>query len=95
MAENYKLVEILTDSAVLVILTDVYDYLMNKIFEENFLRHPSSSIMNYSTDVLSAKKVKAIKLFRSEVLILEKEEEEEEEEPTESELISIDADDED
>ena len=71
----------------------VFGYLMNKILEENVLCHPSSSIMNYSTGVLSAKKVKAIKLFRSEeVLILEKEEEEE---PTESDFISIDSDEED
>ena len=94
MSENYKLVEILTDSAVIVILTGVFGYLMNTIFEENFLYHPSSSVMNYSTGVLSAKKVKAIKLFRSEVLILEKEGKEEQE-PTESDLISIGSDEED
>ena len=46
------------------------------------------------TGVFSAKKVKTITLFAKEVLILKKEEEEEQE-PTESDLISIDSDDED
>ena len=46
------------------------------------------------TGVFSAKKVKTITLFAKEVLILKKEEEEEQE-TTESDLISIDSDDDD
>ena len=46
MSENYKLLEILTDSSGIVILTGVFSYLMNKVFEENFLCNPFSSIMN-------------------------------------------------
>ena len=45
------------------------------------------------TGIFSAKKVKTITLFAKEVLILKKKEEEQE--PTESNLISIDSDDED
>ena len=46
------------------------------------------------TGVFSAKKVKTITLFAKEVLTLKKEEEEEQD-PKESDLISIDSDDED
>ena len=46
------------------------------------------------TGIFSAKKIKTITFFAKEVLILKKGEEEEQE-PTESDLISIDSDDED
>ena len=47
------------------------------------------------TGVFPAKKLKTITLFAKEVLVLKKEEEQEPTDMTESDLISIDSDDED
>ena len=70
--------------------------------ERNSLKNPTDwvgvtftgKILFRITGIFSAKKIKTITFFAKEVLILKKGEEEEQE-PTESDLISIDSDDED
>ena len=46
--EENKLIKIVTDAAVLKGLTAGVGYLGKKVLKENFLRDPSSNIMNYA-----------------------------------------------
>ena len=47
MSQQNKLVKTVTDSAVMVGLAAGVGYIAKKMLKENFLGHPSTSVMNY------------------------------------------------